>query len=198
MIEKLTVFARNVVFKILKKDSFLGSVADRMLTRELVSYVFYGIFTTVANLVAFIVSTFVFDAVGWQGVLSTLFEKRGWQEAASMLSKRGSEYLDSTVIAWFAGVAFAFVTNKLFVFESKSWALSVAGKEFIGFVSARLLSLGVELFGMFLLVSIADFNELFSKILIAVLVVIINYVCSKLLIFRNKRNGDGKNAGKVA
>lgn len=194
----MTDFIRKIVFGIIKKDSFLGKIADRLLTKEIINYMFFGIFTTVANLVAFLVSSYIFETVGWQGILSTFFEKQGWQAAAQILSKRGSEYLDSTVIAWIAGVLFAFFTNKLFVFESKSWSPKVAAREFVEFVGARMLSLGVELAGMFVLVSVLDFHEFISKILISVAVVIINYAFSKLLIFKNKRNGDGKNAGKIA
>ncbi|MBQ4337863.1 MAG: GtrA family protein [Clostridia bacterium] len=194
----MTDFIRKIVFRIINKDSSLGRIADRFLTKEIINYMFFGIFTTVANLVAFLVSSYIFEAVGWQGVLSTLFENRGWQDAAQILSKRGSEYLDSTVIAWIAGVLFAFFTNKLFVFESKSWSPKVAVREFVEFVGARMFSLGVELAGMFVFVSVFDFHEFFSKILISVAVVIINYAFSKLLIFKSKRNGDGKNAGKIA
>lgn len=194
----MTDFIRRIVFGIIKKDSFLGKIADRLLTKEIINYMFFGIFTTVANLVAFIVSSYIFETVGWQGILSTFFERQGWQEAAEILSKRGSEYLDSTVIAWIAGVLFAFFTNKLFVFESKSWSPRIAGREFAEFVGARMFSLGVELAGMFVLVSVFDFHEFLSKILISVAVVIINYAFSKLFIFKNKRNGDEKNAGKIA
>ncbi|MBR4767031.1 MAG: GtrA family protein, partial [Clostridia bacterium] len=90
-------------------------------------------------------------------------------------------------IAWVAGVLFAFFTNKLFVFESKSWAPSVAAKEFTGFVGARTFSLFVELLCMFLFVTIMNLNELLSKIFVGVIVVVLNYVFSKLLIFRKNK-----------
>ena len=98
----------------------------------------------------------------------------------------GSEYLDANLIAWVAGVIFAFVTNKLFVFESKSWKPSVAVKEFTGFMSARIFSLIVEMLGMFVMVTLLVWNEFIAKIIVGFFVIIINYVFSKLLIFKKK------------
>ena len=98
----------------------------------------------------------------------------------------GTDYLDATVIAWTVAVIFAFVTNKLIVFESKSWKPAVAGKEFVGFIGARLFSLLVELVFMFVMVTLLKWNDFVAKFIVQVIVVILNYVFSKLLIFKNK------------
>ena len=91
-----------------------------------------------------------------------------------------------------AAVIFAFVTNKIWVFESKSWKPSVALKEFWLFVAARLITGVLEWFGVPLLVAIGLNQPLFgidgfvAKILVSVIVIILNYVFSKLIIFKNK------------
>ena len=109
----------------------------------------------------------------------------GWEKALALLGS-GTDYLDATVIAWTVAVIFAFVTNKLIVFESKSWKPAVAGKEFIGFIGARLFSLLVELLCMFIMVTLLHWNEFVAKVIVQIIVVILNYVFSKLIIFKNK------------
>ncbi len=180
-------FLRKIAFKIVRPESFLGRVADKILTKEIFMYLVFGVATTVVNFAVFYLCNRAFEAAGWNGVLGNLFVSRGWVKAAELFSTKGSEYLDSTLIAWVAGVLFAFFTNKLFVFESKSWAPCVAVREFTGFVGARLFSLMVELLCMFLFVTILNMNELLSKIIVGVIVVVLNYVFSKLLIFRKKK-----------
>ena len=90
----------------------------------------------------------------------------------------------SNVLAWLLAVIFAFITNKLFVFQSKSTKRSVLLYEILTFFAARLASLGVDLVGMILLVDVVHWNYDFSKILMNVLVIIINYVLSKRIIFK--------------
>lgn len=72
------------------------------------------------------------------------------------------------------------------MFESKSWKPAVAGKEFVGFIGARLFSLLVELVFMFVMVTLLKWNDFVAKFIVQVIVVILNYVFSKLLIFKNK------------
>lgn len=188
----MIAFLRKIVFKVVPRSSFLSKIADKLLTREIFLYLVFGVATTVVNLIAFWLCNRAFDAAGWEGTLGSIFVSRGWEKAAELFSKNGSEYLDSTLIAWFISVIFAFFTNKLFVFESKSWAPSTALREFVSFTGARVFSLLVELFSMFLLVTIAGLNDYIAKILVGVIVVIINYIFSKLLIFRKDKETDGK------
>lgn len=182
-------FLRKIAFKIFKPESFFGRVADKILTREIFMYLVFGVATTVVNLAVFYLCNRAFEAAGWNGVLGNYFVRKGWVKAAELFSSKGSEYLDSTLIAWVAGVLFAFFTNKLFVFESKSWAPSVAAKEFSGFVGARTFSLFVELLCMFLFVTICNMNDLLAKIIVGAIVVVLNYVFSKLLIFKKRKDG---------
>lgn len=178
---------RELLFKIFKKESLPGKLIDKFFTREIVTYVIFGVLTTAVNLVTFYITKKIFTSVGWNGVFNAVIGSAGWEKALDLLGK-GTDYLDATVIAWTVAVIFAFVTNKLIVFESKSWKPSVAGKEFAGFIGARLFSLLVELLCMFLMVTVIGMNEFIAKIIVQIIVVILNYVFSKLLIFKNREN----------
>ncbi len=140
--------------------------------KELILYVIFGALTTIVNLITL---------------------------KAFNLILGDERYLLSNVIAWFVSVIFAYITNKLFVFESKSMKTNVVAKELVSFFSARIFSLVIEEIGLFLLVDIAGLGEkvieifgigiggiMISKIILAVVVVILNYVFSKFLIFKKK------------
>ena len=182
---------RELLFKIFKKESFVGKLIDKFFTREIVLYVLFGVLTTAVNLLTFFIFKKLFIQIGWDGVLNSLLTSLGWEKAIALLAD-GSEYLDANTIAWVAGVIFAFFTNKLFVFESKSWKPAVALKEFIGFVGARLLSFIAESVLMFLMVTVLSWNELIAKIIVAVVVIIMNYVFSKLFIFKSNNTAEEK------
>ncbi len=174
---------RELLFKIFKKEGFIGKLIDKFYTKEIVSYVFFGVLTTIVNLAVFYLTKKLFAAIGWNGFFNTIVPE---DSKIVELFSGGSEYLDANLIAWVAGVIFAFVTNKLFVFESRSWKPSVAGKEFTSFVGARVFSLVVEMLGMFVMVTLLTWNELVAKLIVGVIVIIMNYVFSKLFIFRKK------------
>lgn len=181
MIDKM----RELLFKIFKRDSFLGKLVDKFFTREIITYIIFGVLTTAVNLVTFYIFKKIFISIGWEGVFNKLLGSAGWDKALELLGS-GTDYLDATVIAWTVAVIFAFVTNKLIVFESKSWKPAVASKEFVGFIGARLFSLLVELVFMFVMVTLLKWNDFVAKLIVQVIVVILNYVFSKLLIFKNK------------
>lgn len=86
-------------------------------------------------------------------------------------------------IAWVAAVAFAYVTNKLFVFESKSWDRGVWG-EILRFVGSRVASGAVETVSLLLTVDILGWNGNIMKLLLAVFVIVFNYVLSKFFVFK--------------
>ena len=142
--------------------------------KELITYVIFGVLTTLVNFFAF-----------W------LFTKILGEEL----------YLINNAIAWVVGVIFAYITNKLFVFESKSWDLKVVTKEITGFLGARIFSFLVEEGGMFLFITVLGLGEksltilnltitgqFVVKILLAVIVVVMNYVFSKFFIFKSSEN----------
>ena len=96
------------------------------------------------------------------------------------------QYILADVLAWVAAVIFAFWSNKLFVFESKSWEPRVAVPEFCKFTGARLLSGLMEVGMMWLFVDQLSFHDGLTKLLASVLVIIVNYLFSKLFIFRRR------------
>ena len=127
--------------------------------REIISYLFWGVMSTVVNYGAYFLCTMVFHL----------------------------NYLISNGIAWVAAVLFAFVTNKLFVFESKSWEPKLAFKEFWQFVSARIFSGLLETGMLYLFVDVLGFPDAPIKIIASILVVILNYIFSKLIIFKKSK-----------
>jgi len=90
----------------------------------------------------------------------------------------------SNVIAWVVSVLFAFITNKLFVFESRNKTFKDDIRESFYFFGFRILSLFFDMAFMFLLVQILSVQELFSKVLANILVILLNYVFSKIFVFR--------------
>ena len=99
----------------------------------------------------------------------------------------------TTFIAVVASVLFAFFTNKIFVFESKSWEAKVFWREFISFILARALTGILEIFGVPLLVRLGLDQEIFgikamvAKVAVSVIVIVANYIFSKLFIFKKKQ-----------
>lgn len=109
-------------------------------------------------------------------------------------------YLVSNIIAWFLSVIFAFITNKLFVFASKSWKPATVIREAMPFFGARVFSLIIAEAGLFLLVDVLgmkDFalaifgfsvsGETISKAVLSVIVVVLNYFFSKFIVFKKKK-----------
>ena len=115
------------------------------------------------------------------GVLTTIINMAAFWLFSDVLSVH---YMVANVIAWVIAVAFAYVTNKLWVFESKSWARSVWIPECIGFVSARLATGLLDMGLMYLMISIIGVPKMWAKLVSNVVVIIGNYVLSKLVVFR--------------
>lgn len=92
----------------------------------------------------------------------------------------------SNSIAWVFAVLFAYVTNKPFVFESHDWSWKVVLPEFAKFVGTRAASWLVETGMLFLTVDMLHWNGILWKLITSVVVVALNYVGSKLLVFRRK------------
>lgn len=92
----------------------------------------------------------------------------------------------SNVIAWCTAVIFAYLTNKPFVFKSYDWSMKTVLPELGKFIGCRVGSGALETGVIWLTVDYLKWNGNLMKILVAVLVVILNYVGSKLLVFRKK------------
>lgn len=109
-------------------------------------------------------------------------------------------YLLTNIISWVISVAFAFVTNKLFVFESKNWGKKELLSEIPKFLGARVFSLVVEELGLILFIDLLNFKEvsttllgfnltgeLIAKIVMAFIVIVLNYFFSKFMIFKKTK-----------
>ena len=165
------------VFKPLLKIPFV----EKLLQYEIVSYLVFGVLTTVVNFVVY--------------GLSNLLAGEGY-ETKTLFTVGSFDFLwiyVSQALAWVAAVIFAYITNKLFVFESSSWKADVIVKEVVSFFSARILSfiLFEELL-FILLTGILSINGWIAKVIISVLVIVFNFVASKLVIFRNKKTAKGE------
>jgi len=90
----------------------------------------------------------------------------------------------SNVIAWIAAVVFAYLTNKPFVFRSHDWSAKTVVPELVKFVGSRILSGGLETLIIFVTVDCFLWNGNLMKLVTSVAVVILNYIASKLLVFR--------------
>lgn len=163
--DKIFTKIHEICGKFIKNEKLM-EIIRKVISKEVVSYLFFGVMTTVVNLLVY-----------------NFFNKF-------------VDVMVSNVIAWVAAVVFAFVTNKLFVFESKSWSPKVLAKEIPSFTGARLLTLGIEEVGLLVMIKWLNFDELFTigsvggelvvKAFLAVIVVLLNYIFSKVLIFKKK------------
>lgn len=125
---------------------------------EIILYGFFGVCTTLVNILVYYIFSHIFN-------LGTII---------------------STVIAWILSVLFAFVTNKIWVFKSKSWQKDIFIKEAISFFSCRLLTGLLDIGIMYIFVDILKFNDIIIKVISNIIVIIINYIASKLVIFSKK------------
>ncbi len=140
--------------------------------KEPILYVFFGGLTTVVNYIVYFSCT--------AGL------KLGWSAA--------------TVLAWVGAVLFAYVTNRKWVFESRTKGARKVALEFLEFVAARLLSLGMEWVTLKLLLDILHMNtyvyaslpvgEFAAKTVAQVIVIVANYVFGKWFVFRKKKPKD--------
>ena len=94
----------------------------------------------------------------------------------------------ANVIAWVAAVAFAYVTNRIWVFESKRRGFMPIVGEIAAFAGGRVLTLLLQEGMFFVFFDLLSWNEYAIKLIAAVLVIILNYIISKLFIFRKKEN----------
>ena len=143
-----------------------------IFNKEMILYLLMGVLTTLVNWLVHAVLV---------GPMSALIKN---QDVALTVT---------TFIAVVASVLFAFFTNKIFVFESKSWEAKVFWREFISFILARALTGILEIFGVPLLVRLGLDQEIFgikamvAKVAVSVIVIVANYIFSKLFIFKKKQ-----------
>lgn len=133
----------------------LKKVWDKFMNREVISYLIFGVLTTLVNWVVY-----------------------------GMMVRTGVDYRIATAGAWVVSVLFAFIVNKIFVFQSYDLHLSYLMKEIVSFTACRAASGVMEMVLMVIMVSWLNMDEYVSKVLVSIVVVVVNYVFSKLFIFR--------------
>ena len=125
--------------------------------RDIIMYLIFGVLTTVISLIVFYVLT------------------------KTILNANDKIELQiANIISWIAGVTFAYITNSKYVFNGKR-----TFNEVIKFVSSRLSTLFLDMFIMYLFVTVLKYNPDFMKLISQVLVIISNYILSKLFVFKN-------------
>jgi len=126
--------------------------------KSFIAYAVFGVFTTIVNIVVYNVCYYNLE------LSNTL----------------------SNIIAWVLAVTFAYLTNKVWVFDSKSWKWEVLRREVTAFISCRLATGIMDLIIMFVCVDLLGWHAMLMKLLSNILVIILNYVFSKLVIFKKK------------
>ena len=123
---------------------------------DILSYLVFGVLTTVVNYAVYLP---IYNLLGLSAAVSN-------------------------VIAWVAAVDFAFLTNKPFVFKSHDWSAKTVIPELTKFVSCRVASGAMETLILLLTVDILGWNGNIWKLITQVLVVVLNYITSKLVVFK--------------
>lgn len=121
------------------------------------------------------------------GVLTTIVNICIYTLCVKQLSLH---YLIANVIAWIIAVIFAFITNKLFVFKSKSWERKIWINEFTKFIGARIVTGVLDMLMMYIMVDVLILNDVFSKTIVNIIVILVNFVFSKLIIFKKTKKDD--------
>ncbi len=139
----------------------LSGILKKLMTREVIMYLIFGVLTTAIDFIVF------YCAYNFLHI----------------------DEMIATAIAWCVAVIFAYVTNRIFVFESKENEKNGILREIGLFLSARLLSLGISELIVFVIMKLLGFDgklgSIVTKLVCSVVVVIFNYFASKLVIFRN-------------
>lgn len=128
---------------------------------DVLAYLFFGVLTTVVNYVVYL------PCYNWLSISAAV----------------------SNVIAWIFAVAFAFLTNKPFVFKSHDWSAKTLWPELTKFVGCRIGSGVLETAIIFITVDWLALDGNIMKLVTSILVVILNYFGSKFLVFRKKTSG---------
>lgn len=127
--------------------------------KELINYIVFGGLSTVVNFVSYYISAKIINI----------------------------DEVISSGISWFCAVTFAYITNKIWVFESKTDTKKDFFKEMIKFYIARVASGLLCDVGTFaLMIKVLQINDIIAKVVTQIMVIIVNYIFSKLIIFRKK------------
>ena len=122
---------------------------------EIILYIIFGILTTLINIISYALFTRVI-------MLDTYI---------------------SNIIAWILSVLFAYLTNRKYVFKIDNNNTSKKIKELFSFYGLRIVSLIIDMFIMYILINLINIDDLISKIITNIFVIVVNYLFSKYLIF---------------
>ncbi len=128
---------------------------------EIINYLIVGVLTTVVSLAIY------------YGLVLTILNPNN-----------AIELQIANIVSWIGAVAFAFVTNRKYVFKSKNKNIK---KEAVSFVSSRILTLFMDMGVMFFTVTILKMNDKIAKLISQVIITIANYVFSKLFVFKKEK-----------
>lgn len=127
--------------------------------KEIFNYLIIGVMTTIVSLLSYFILSRILD------IENNLY------------------FIIANTLSWILSVLFAYITNKTFVFNSKTKGNETI-KEAMKFVSSRLVTYGIDLLIMFIFVKVIKLNNDASKLLVQFIVLVLNYVFSKLLVFK--------------
>ena len=96
----------------------------------------------------------------------------------------GMNYLISNLISWIISVLFAYITNKLWVFQARNKTYSETLKELFLFFAARIITLGLDMGSLSFCLEILKTNNIIAKFVSQFIVIVSNYAFSKLVIFK--------------
>ena len=136
----------------------IRNIVKKILTKEIILYIIFGLLTTAVNLLAFYI----------------MYEKLNWNKNLS------------NFIAIVLAVLFAYITNKDWVFHSEAVTLKEKRTEFFKFISSRAFTMAIEFFGGLILFETA-IPEMISKCLLTIIVIILNFFLSKFFAFTKKK-----------
>lgn len=144
----------------------ITKIWNKFINRESVTYIIFGVLTTLVDWITY-----------------------------AALWKIGTDYRISTVLSWCAAVLFAFVTNKLVVFRSFDMSPAYLWKEFAAFVACRGATGVFTLVAMIVMVDFMHLNEFLGKLIVSAISLVLNYILSKLFIFKKNRDGEEERYG---
>lgn len=128
---------------------------------EIINYIIIGILTTLISLLTYYICVKTF-----------------------LNPSKAIELQIANIISWITGVSFAYITNRKYVFKSKNEQIS---KEITTFITSRILTLLIDMFLMYILVTSLNINDKISKLTVQIIIIILNYIFSKLYVFKNKK-----------
>lgn len=131
--------------------------------REIIAYLIVGVLTTLVSWIVYALLRVVMDMNVPLQVQIAVFMR------------------------WFAGVLFAYFTNRKYVFQSRDPKMLL---EFLKFVGSRVTTLLTDMFIMWLMVSVLGINDWIATLSSTVIVVVLNYIFSKLLVFRKNSSDE--------